>query len=59
MKVAPAEIPPAEFGEHLDAVISGRVRKALALTFVILAVELACSCHIVVGNHMVDPRRGK
>ena len=27
-------------GEHLEAVISGRLRKALLLTFVILAVEL-------------------
>jgi cobalt-zinc-cadmium efflux system protein len=30
----------AQVGEHLEAVISGRLRKALLLTFIILAVEL-------------------
>jgi len=33
-------VQSAQVGEHLEAVISGRLRKALLLTFVILAVEL-------------------
>ncbi len=38
MAVARVESAPAEYGEHLEAVITGRLRKALLLTFVILAV---------------------
>ena len=33
--------PESELSEHLEAVVSGRLRQALLLTFVILAVELA------------------
>jgi cobalt-zinc-cadmium efflux system protein len=34
------KIQTTQYGEHLEAVVSGRLRKALLLTFVILAVEL-------------------
>jgi cobalt-zinc-cadmium efflux system protein len=40
MAEAEDSTPPADYSEHLEAVISGRLRKALLLTFVILAVEL-------------------
>jgi len=40
LSTAPDPVQSAQVGEHLEAVISGRLRKALLLTFVILAVEL-------------------
>ena len=40
MTDAADKIQTTQYGEHLEAVISGRLRKALLLTFVILAVEL-------------------
>jgi cobalt-zinc-cadmium efflux system protein len=40
VSAAPNPAQSAQVAEHLEAVISGRLRKALLLTFVILAVEL-------------------